>query len=129
MQEAKRLPRPRESYVGKTAEAARGRSNSAGGDSREEETTGDDSAREGRAVIPASEREGRPEAVTERGENAFKKCVLEDATFSTSCPYPGAVIPNAADNIRGVSILIAYVLNTKIIYDQRELYRSRYMSP
>ena len=56
--------------AGGTVEAARGNSNSAGGDSREEETAGDDGAREGRAVGPASEREGRPVAVVGRGGDA-----------------------------------------------------------
>ena len=46
--------------AGRTVEAARGNSNLASGDSREEETTGDDGAREGRAVGLASERECRP---------------------------------------------------------------------
>ena len=53
-----------------TVEAARGNSNLAGGNSREEETTGDAGAREGRAVGPTSEREDRPVAVTGRGGDA-----------------------------------------------------------
>ena len=55
---------------GGTAKVARGSSNSAGSDSREEDTTSDDGAREGRAVGLASEKEGRPVAVTGRGEDA-----------------------------------------------------------
>lgn len=56
--------------AGGTVEAARENSNSAGGDTREEETTGEDCAREERAAGPASEKEGRPVAVTGRGEDA-----------------------------------------------------------
>ena len=53
-----------------TVKAARGNSNSADGDSREEETTGNDGARKGRAVGPASEKEGRLVAVAGRGVDA-----------------------------------------------------------
>ena len=68
-----------------TVEAARGNSDLASGDSREKEMTGDDGAREGRAVGPASERKGRPVAVAGRGEDADDRAAetTEETTEET----------------------------------------------